>query len=354
MPDSAKEGTILAQFIRLSVPLVKAAGKRLPRSGPGAPPSYSEWQIAVLIIVAVAARRKSKSAQFRYLYERRDLLMKLLGMKAFPVRSTYFSRYRRAHVIFGKAVLLQGGKALQEGVADADAVSVDKSLLTAKGPGWPQAARREGRRLRGVDDEAAWGYSEYRGWVYGYSYEVVVTATKGSVVCPLLVSVATANASEHHTFGRKIKELPSQTRYVLADAGYDSNAHGEAVEQRADGTRTGRRFVCPLQRRGGKPSVGCYPHRGRRERLRRHRAQRSIFYKSRRGQQLYRRRGMTVEPFNDWFKGRFDLARCVWHRGYANNKTQVTAAIFVYELLRRYHRKRGGKNGNVQWILDVL
>ena len=354
MPDSAREGTILAQLIRLSVPLVKAAEKKLPRAGPGAPPRYPEWQIAVLIIVAVAARRKSKSAQFRYLYERRDLLMTLLGMKEFPVRSTYFSRYRRAHVIFSKAVLLQGGKALQEGVADADAVSVDKSLLTGKGPEWPQAARKEGRRLRGVDEDAAWGYSKYHGWVYGYSYEVVVTATKGSVVCPLLVSVGTANASEHHTFGRKIKELPSQTRYVLADAGYDSNAYGEAVEQLADGTRTGRRFVCPMPRRGGQPSVARYPHRSRRERSRRHRAPRAAFYESRRGQRLYRRRGMTVEPFNDWFKGRFDLGARVWHRGYANNKTQVTAAIFVYQLLLRYHRKHGGKNGNVQWILDAL
>ena len=46
MPDSAREGTILAQLIRLSVPLVKAAEKKLPRAGPGAPPSYPEWQIA--------------------------------------------------------------------------------------------------------------------------------------------------------------------------------------------------------------------------------------------------------------------------------------------------------------------
>jgi hypothetical protein len=354
MPDSATEGTILAQLIKLSVPLVKAAEKKLQRAGPGAPPSYSEWQIAVLIVVAVAARRKSKSAQFRYLYERRRFLMKLLGMREFPARSTYFSRYRRAQAILPKAVLLQGRQALEEGVADADVVSVDKSLLAAKGPAWPKAARREGRRPRGVDEEAAWGYSEYHGWVYGYSYEVVVSAAPDSVVCPLLVSVATANASEHHTFGPKIQDLPSPTRYVLADAGYDSNAHGEAIEQRADGRRTGRRFVCPLQRRGGKPSVGELPRRGQRERSRRHRAQRLAFYKSRRGQKLYRRRGQTVEPFNDWFKGRFDLTTSVWHRGLANNVTQLTAAIFVYQLLLRYHHKRGGKNGNIQWILDAL
>jgi hypothetical protein len=354
MPGSAREGTILAQLVGLSVPLVKAADKELPRTGPGAPPSYPEWQIAVLIMIAVAARRKSKSAQYRYLYERRKWLMPLLKMKQFPARSTYFNRYRRAEAIFRRAVVLQGRQAIKEGVADAATVAVDKSLLAAKGPQWHQTARKAGRRPSGVDEEAVWGYSEYHGWVYGYSYEVVVSATKGSVVCPLSVSVGTANVSEHHTFGQKIKVLPSQTRYVLADAGYDSNAHGEAIENREDGTHTGRRFVCPLQRRGGKPSVGAFPHRGKRERSRRRRARRSAFYHSRRGQRLYRRRGLTVEPFNEWFKGRFELTPCVWHRGRANNMTQVTAAIFVYQLLLRYHHRRGGKNGNVQWILDAI
>lgn len=268
-------------------------------------------------------------------------------MKEFPARSTYFNRYRRAHAIFHKAVKLKGCKAIEEGVGDAEAVAVDKSLLAAKGPEWPKTARQEGKRPRGVDQEAAWGYSEYHGWVYEYSYEVVVGATKGSEVCPLLMSVGTANASEHHTFGPKIEQLPRQTRYVLAGAGYDSNAHGEAIESGTNGRRTGRRFVCPLQARGGKLRVGEFPRRGRRERSRRYRAQRSAFYNSRPGKQLYRRRGQTVEPFNDWFKGRFDLARCVWHRGLANNMTQVAAAVFVYQLLLRYHRRRGGDNGNI-------
>ena len=33
MPDSAREGTILAQLIRMSVPLVKTAEKKLCRAG---------------------------------------------------------------------------------------------------------------------------------------------------------------------------------------------------------------------------------------------------------------------------------------------------------------------------------
>ena len=89
--------------------------------------------------------------------------MRLLNMDQFPARSTYFNRYRRAQVIFERAVMLQGREAIEEGVANAEAVAVDKSLLAAKGAEWHQAARQEGRRPCGVDEEAAWGCSEYHG-----------------------------------------------------------------------------------------------------------------------------------------------------------------------------------------------
>jgi hypothetical protein len=354
MPESAMEGTILAKLVRLSIPQLKGAAGRMPALGRGAPPTYASWQLAALIMVAVAARRKSKSAQYRFLFERRAWLMRILNMASFPTRSTYFKRYRRASVIFSEAVKLQGRAMIGQGVADAWTVAVDKSLVSAKGRGWSKAAQKEGRRPAGIDDEARWGYSDYHGWVYGYSYEVVVSAAKGSPVCPLLVSVSAANASEHHTFMPKIADLPAQTQFVVADAGYDSNAHGEAVEYHADGRRTGKRFICPMQRRGNKTCVSLKRRRGRREKSRSRRSTRERFYQSRRGRSLYRQRGKTVEPFNDWFKGRFDLGMCAWHRGLANNMTQLTAAIFVYQLLLRYHHKRGGKNGNIQWILDAL
>lgn len=354
MPASAMEGTIPADLVALANPLCQAAERTLPRRGAGAPPDYSEWKMAVLIMVAVAARRKSKSAQYRYLEERRDWLIDLLDLPGFPVRSTYFARYRRAHVLFEQAIKLQGQAAIREGLIDAMTVAVDKSLLSARGPGWANAARREGRRPRGVDEEAVWGYSEHHGWVYGYSYEVVVSATAKSMVFPLQISVDTAHRSEHHTFRKKIEYLPESTKYVLADAGYDNNAHGEAIEYDSAGRPNGRRFLCPLQARGGKPRVGRYPHRGRREQSRRRRARRLAFYQTRQGRRLYRRRGQTVEPFNEWFKSKFELHGSVWHRGLANNHTQLAAAVFVYQLLLRYNNRNHGTNGAIQWILDVL
>ncbi|MBN1395915.1 MAG: hypothetical protein JW959_12910 [Pirellulales bacterium] len=69
---------------------------------------------------------------------------------------------------------------------------------------------------------------------------------------------------------------------------------------------------------------------------------------------LYARRGQTIEPFNDWLKLLFELDHRVWHRGLENNRTQLLAAIFAYQLLLRYNYRCGNHNGQAQWILDTL
>ena len=142
---------------------------------------------------------------------------------------------------------LQGLLAVQQGLVDATTVAVDKSPIPAHGPVWPRHQGRVCPRPAGTDPQAGWGDSDHHGWVYGYSFETVVSASKDSLVLPLIASAGAANVSEHRSFGEKIGQLPTQTRYVLADAGYDNNAHGEAIEYDSDGSPTGRRFVCPLQ-----------------------------------------------------------------------------------------------------------
>lgn len=354
MSGSAMEGTCLARLVRMAIPLFKAAERARPRAGPGAPPTYAEWQMATLMVVAVLARRKSKSAQYRYLFERRKVLRRWLGLRKFPGRSTYFDRYRYAYEVFRAGVIEQARRAIDEGLVDPEVAAVDKSLMPARGPSRHQWKRRKRKRLRGTDDDASWGFSAHHGWVYGYSFEVAVTATCGSLVFPLAVSVGTGSESEARSFPQKVRDLPPETRYVTADAGYDTNANGQAVEYDEQDQPTGRRLVCPLQSRAGKPSVGKTVHRGQRELYRQRRAKRLAFFKSLLGRRTYARRKKTVEPFNEWFKAKFDLSARVWHRGLKNNATQIAAAMFVYQLLLRYHYRHGGTNGAVQWILDII
>ena len=349
------EGTCLLALVRMAIPLCRAAEQECPRTGPGRPPDYADWKIAVLIMIAVFKKRKSKSAQYRYLHEHRRTLIELLELPGFPARSTYFDRYRRVHRLFEVAIRLQGQKGLRDGLADARTVAVDQSLVEARGPRWHAKERRANRvpRRRGVDRDSAWGYCAHRQWVHGYSYEVVVTASKGSVVFPLLASVHAANVRESTSFGPKIDFLPHSTRYVVADAGYDDVRYADRIEYDDDGRRTGRRFVCAPQNRPRTDRQPKWPTKAR-QAARQLRLRRLEFYDSATGQRLAARRSQTVEPFNEWFKSLFEFDHRVWHRGIENNQTQMLAAIFGYQLLIRYNRRRGHQNGRIKWILDTL
>lgn len=189
--------------------------------------------------------------------------------------------------------------------------------------------------------------------MYGYGFEVVVTAAKNGVVFPLLVGAETASVREMKTVQEKIRRLPNQTRHVLADSGYDSNDIGEAIECNGDGQPTGRRFLCRQvkQRRTAQKNwreTAC--RRTRRQR----REARARYFQTDLAKRLYRRRGKSVEPFMQWFKSLFHLHESVWHRGLNNNQTQIAAATFCYQLLLRHNHRRRLHHAQLQWALDGL
>jgi hypothetical protein len=340
----------------MAVPVCQQAERECPRTGPGRKPEIPDWVMAVLIMVGVLKKRKSKSAQYRFLREHRRLLMTWLGVDRFPARSTYFDRYRRGYRLFEAAVRVEGKRAVQHGLTGAETVAVDQSVVKARGPQWNKRQRARGRVPPGCDLEATWTYSKYHGWILGYSYEVVVTAEKSGTVWPLLASADPACWQAGRTFPPKIEQLPQSTRHVLADAGYDSNCHGEAIEWDAKGRRTGRHFLCPQIYRRGEHRRPAKPktERGSRRIRRQRRDERRCYLDTRKGRRLYARRSQTVEPFNSWLKSLFDLHLHAWHRGLDNNRTQLLAAIFAYQMLLRYNRQHGNRNGQLQWILDIL
>jgi Transposase DDE domain len=356
MGQRAKAGTCLASLVKMAMPLCQRAERACPRKGPGRKPDIPDWVMAVLIMIAVLKRKKSKNSQYRFLKEHRRELRDWLRTSEFPSRSTYYDRYRRAHQLFEQAIQLQGQMALAEGVTDATTVAVDKSLIAARGPLWHASDRKQNRipkGLHGVDQDSDWGCSQHDGWVQGYSFEVVVSATKNSTVFPLLASAGRASAKETQTFDGKIDDLPEETKNVAADSGYDSNDLAERIEWTAVGKPTGRRFLCPQYKRGPKPKIRQKVIQPRNESHRRRLARRK-FYNSCCGRAIYRRRGQTVEPFNEWFKSLFELEDRVWHRGLENNQTQLLASLFAYQLLVRFNIRCGGNNGRVRWLLDML
>jgi hypothetical protein len=352
MGQRAKAGACLASLVKMAMPLCQRAERECPRTGPGRKPDIPDWVLAVLIMVAVLKRKKSKSAQYRFLREHRLRLCGWMECDCFPGRTQYFDRFRRAHRLLQVALELQGRRAIERGWTDTRAAAVDKSLVRSRGRPWHRRDRDAGRIPRGVDVEATWTYSEHHGWLHGYGYEVVVSAGKSGAVWPLCVSVEPANVREQRTFPAKIDRLPLQVRYVLADAGYDANDLAEAVERRGTDGRS-RKFVCPLQRpRRRARQVWRENLRRKARRLRRDR--RREWMRRPFARRLYARRGVTVEPFNEWFKALFEFHDRAWHRGLDNNRTQILAAVFTYQLLLAYNQRRKRPQAQVTYILDRL
>ena len=357
MGKRAKAGACLEALVEMAIPLLQEAERQCPRTGPGAKPEIPDWLIGVLIMVAMLKRKKTKAAQFRFVTDaaNRTRLAAALGRNDFPSRSGWYRRYRRAYQLFETAIRLQGQEAIDEGLADPRHLAVDKSLIEAHGPRWHKRDRERGKVPAGVDQASTWSYSEHDGWVQGFSYEVVVSATKNTVVFPLLASVDTANAAEVRTFRDKIAHLPAGMKTVSLDSGYDAGYLGEAVEWDERGKRTGCRFLCPENPRGGphRPTSNSH-HTVRQRRTRMLKAERQKFLKRPYARRLYSRRKKTVEPFNQWFKSLFELDLKVWHRGLENNRTQILASMFTYQLLVRFNHRCGRPNGRVRWIMDAL
>jgi len=355
MEKTSKGGKCLKALVKLALPSFKQAESENPQFGRGRKLTIPEWFMAVLIMIAVLEKKKGKLAQFRYLSHRRHEIAAWTGAKCFPSLASYCRRYVKAHKFYRAAVRVQGEQAIAEGIANPEVIVVDKSLVDARGPEWHKTQQRAGKIPAGVDVDATWGFSEYHDWVFGYSYEVAVAATPGSVVFPLMASVDVASASEATTAMEKLQQLPAGVVYVAADAGYDSNRLGEAVEYDADGNKTGRHFLCPENPRNNarKKTKPCHADKSRAE-SRRRRAERHKYRMSAKGKRIYARRSKTVEPFNHWLKSLFELDGKVWHRGLDNNRTQMLAAVFAYQLLVRYNHKHGSENGQVRWILEAI
>ena len=355
MSNRAKDGRCLAVLVEMAVPICQRTEREFPRTGPGRRPTIPDWVIAVLIMVAIAKRRKSKSAQFRFLFEHRQELMRWMGVEHFPSRSTYFDRYRRAHRILQHVLQLHTKVQSQRGQIDVACLAVDKSLFHSQGAIWSKHQRDKGYIPPGVDTDSTWTYSPHHGWLQGYGYEAIVTTDKQAAVWPVAASVDPAHMREHRTFPQKIEPLPKRTRYILADAGYDSDAIEVAVENSSPEKRKKRRFVCPLQERHNAGTVKQpYRETKKRQKRRARRNKRREYMKTAVAKKLYARRQTTIEPFNAWFKSLFELNKQAWHKGLDNNRTQVLAALFVYQLLLRYNRRRKRPNGQVRWILDIL
>ncbi|MDE1765563.1 MAG: transposase [Thaumarchaeota archaeon] len=240
-------------------------------------------------------------------------VMKACGLDALPDRRTFDRRFKVLPV--GSIISAMGARFVTESLADASIVSVDSSTIRARnGHIWHRKQMIQGTVPRpGIDTDAGWGFSATKGWQFGYKLHI--SCSTGQMVVPLSASVTTANVYDNQVYRGLVEPLPDCIRYVVADAGYDDWKLYDYTRQRA------ARLVCPIRR---------YRHtKGERLEL-------IWFYRSRKGQRIYRARSRSVEPLFECIKGTFGISSSPVI-GSENVTSYLLMCVFVYQISVYYN-----------------
>jgi len=191
------------------------------------------------------------------------------------------------------------------------AAAMDSTVLRANGGVWHKKHREKGIVPHtSIDTEAHWTKSGWHGWVYGWKLHIV--ATVAAVWIPLAAALTPANEADNEVAPALLSELPLDTRYLLGDIHYNAPNVREAWE-------SGERFLIT-------PQYGPYPHDDEGKEVRR------IFHKL---------RSVTIENFNEQFKGIFDGHGQVPTKGLVNTQRFALGAILVYQIALLYRFEHG-------------
>lgn len=186
------------------------------------------------------------------------------------------------------------------------AAAIDSTVLRANGGVWHKKDREQGVVPHtSIDTEAHWTKSGWHGWVYGWKLHVV--SVVAAVWIPLAAELTPANEADNEVAPDLLWELPPEVRFVLGDLHYNAPNLQKICESR------GQILVTP--------QYGSYPHNDAGVEVRR------IFH---------RLRSLTMENFNEHFKGIFDGHGQVPTKGLVNTRRFALGAIFVYQLALLY------------------
>jgi hypothetical protein len=244
-------------------------------------------------------------------------IMLACGLSRVPDRRTLDRRFKATSLGLRPRIDSMGGLFVKEKLVDPYIVSVDSSLLKAKGHVWHKTPMEKGIvSYSGIDTGARWGKSRTKGWVFGYKLHVV--SSTGSLIVPLSADFTTANIPDSKVYGRVTASLRG-VRYVDGDRGYDVDDLYELSRER------GFDLVCPI---------------GRYENTHPDRIELVFFYESELGQLVYSWRSKSVEPLFEQIKDVFGIDPLPV-RGFDGAESIVLLSVLLYQLMVYYNRLTG-------------
>jgi hypothetical protein len=106
-----------------------------------------------------------------YPYNRK--IMKACGLTSLPDRRTFDRRLSTISIDIKERIAAMASLFVKKRLVDPYVVSVDITLLKAKGHVWHKSSMIKGIVPRsGIDTDARWGFSHTKGWIFGYKLHI--------------------------------------------------------------------------------------------------------------------------------------------------------------------------------------
>lgn len=275
----------------------------------GRPPVYADRLFLKALVVMIVRHLHRPGELLAVLAEPTPEMLQVRALLSesgrFPSRRTWERRLKRLPETLPTQIAIVGRclvTHLQPWATCGRAAAIDSTVLHARGGVWHAKHRAQGIVPHtSIDTEAGWTKSGWHGWVYGWKLHVV--STVASVWIPLAADLTPANTADNEVAPGLLAQLPEEARFVLGDRHYN------APNVRAGCAQTARILVVS--------QYGAYPHTDAGVEVRR------VFHKL---------RSVTIENFNEHFKGIFDAHGSVPTKGLVATQRFALGAIFVYQL----------------------
>jgi len=248
-----------------------------------------------------------------------DKLLKVCRLTQIPDRRTIDRRFQNLPIT--QMISNMGNLFVSEGTVERNSASLDGSMLQAAGPVWHKSDIKKNRLpIAGIDTDAKWGFSNSKGWVYGYKLHM--SCSTGKLVVPLSADVTTANVHDSKMYETLVEPLSGLVENILCDPAYDDKSLYQFSNEKH------LRLITPIKQ---------YPH------TLPERIKLVEFYNSVIGQELYRNRKISIEPLFQILKSTFGI-RTVPVNGLYNVKSFVLICVLVYQLAVYYNGIIGVEN----------
>lgn len=281
---------------------------------------YSTRSMLKLYLYMLIKRIKGFKTLAKQLHLKTELLSQF-GLTKCPHRTTLSRRFKQLPSILREQVRAIHAEFVTEDVTLVDAMSVDSSLMHAKGNVWHKKQRDKGElpSCGNIDTDAHWGKSGCGQWVYGYRVHCLVGADAQAAL-PCDVEVAAANVKDADIFKDKLAtSLPEQTQVLFGDSSFDDQTCYTLCDSQNIS------LIAPIKVKANTPQA------------RRERAQ---LYNDLQVREAFCLRKTSVEPFQGRLKSLFEL-EYLYMKGLKNVRPLVILATFAYLLLALLNYRLG-------------